>query len=58
MVIGMVLFKNNPELRFWDEGWVDVAYTWHHNCKGYTGAGMSFGQGMVMSYSWVQFCLG
>ena len=26
----------------------------HHDCKGHTGAGMSLGQGMAMSYSWKQ----
>ena len=34
--------------------WVDAAYAVHHDCKGHTGAGMSFGQGMAMSYSWKQ----
>ncbi len=32
--------------------WVNAAYAVHHNCRGNTGAGMSFGQGMAMSYSW------
>ncbi len=32
--------------------WVDTAYTVHDDCRGHTGAGMSFGQGMVLSYSW------
>ena len=32
--------------------WVDAAYTVHNNCWGHTGAGMSFGQGMALSYSW------
>jgi hypothetical protein len=31
--------------------WVDMAYAFHDKCRGHTGAGMSFGQGMVMSYS-------
>jgi hypothetical protein len=34
--------------------WVDAAYTVHNNCWGHTGAGMSFGQGMALSYSWKQ----
>ncbi len=34
--------------------WVDAAYAVHHNCKGHTGAGMSLGRGMAMSYSWKQ----
>jgi hypothetical protein len=32
-------------------GWVDAAYAVHHNCRGHTGAGMSFRQGMAMIYS-------
>jgi hypothetical protein len=34
--------------------WVDTAYAMHNNCWGHTGAGMSFGQGMALSYSWKQ----
>jgi hypothetical protein len=32
--------------------WVDAAYAIHHDSRGHTGAGMSFKQGMAMSYSW------
>jgi hypothetical protein len=32
--------------------WVDAAYAVHDDCRGHTGAGMSFGQGMALSYSW------
>jgi hypothetical protein len=32
--------------------WVDAAYAVHDNFRGHTGAGMSFGQGMALSYSW------
>jgi hypothetical protein len=32
--------------------WVEAVYAVHDNCRGHTGAGMSFGQGVVMSYSW------
>jgi hypothetical protein len=32
--------------------WVDAAYAFHHDYRGHTGAGMSFGQRMAMSYSW------
>ena len=32
--------------------WVDSAYAVHNDCRGHTGAGMSFGQGMTLSYSW------
>jgi hypothetical protein len=34
--------------------WVDAAYAIHHDCKGLICAGMSFGQGMALSYSWKQ----
>jgi hypothetical protein len=34
--------------------WVDAAYAVHHDCKGHTGAGISLGAGMVLSYSWKQ----
>ena len=49
----LVLSADSLTLSRW---WVDVAYAYavHHNCKGHTGAGMSFGQGMAMSYSWKQ----
>ncbi len=33
---------------------MDAAHTVDHDCKGHTGAGMSFGQGMALSYSWKQ----
>jgi hypothetical protein len=31
--------------------WVDAAYAIHHDCNAHTGAVMSFGQGMALSYS-------
>ena len=34
--------------------WVDTAYAVHTNCRSHTGAGMSLGHGMAMSYSWKQ----
>ena len=34
--------------------WVHTAYAIHDACRGHTGAGMSFGQGMSLSYSWKQ----
>ncbi len=34
--------------------WVDAVYAVHDNCWGHTGVGMSFGQGMALSYSWKQ----
>jgi hypothetical protein len=33
---------------------MNAAYAVHHNCKGHTGVGMSFGQGIALSYSWKQ----
>jgi hypothetical protein len=45
----LVLSADSLTLSRW---WVDAAYAVHHNCKGHTGAGMSFGQGMACSYSW------
>ncbi len=47
----LILSTNLLTLLQW---WVDVAYAIHNNWQGPTGAGMSFGQGMVMSYSWKQ----
>ena len=47
----LVLSADSLTLSRW---WVDAAYAVHHDCKGHTGAGMSFGQGMAMSYSWKQ----
>jgi hypothetical protein len=32
--------------------WVDASFAVHEDMKGHTGAGMSFGQGMVLGYSW------
>jgi hypothetical protein len=34
--------------------WVDVVYEVYDDCRGHTGAGMSLGQGMALSYSWKQ----
>jgi hypothetical protein len=45
----LVLSADSLTLSRW---WVDAAYAVHHDCKGHTGAGMSFGQGMACSYSW------
>jgi hypothetical protein len=44
----LILSADSLMLSCW---WVDAAYAVHHNCKGHTGSGMSFGQGMAMSYS-------
>jgi hypothetical protein len=45
----LVLLVDSLTLSCW---WVDAAYAVHSNMKGHTGAGMSFGQGMALSYSW------
>jgi hypothetical protein len=47
----LILSADSLTLARW---WVDAAYAVHADCKGHTGAGMSFGQGMAMSYSWKQ----
>jgi hypothetical protein len=47
----LILSADSLTLSRW---WVDAAYAVHHDCKGHTGAGMSFGQGLAMSYSWKQ----
>ncbi len=31
-----------------------AAYAVHKDCRGHTGAGISFGQGIALSYSWKQ----
>ena len=49
MHMPLILSADSMTLPRW---WVDGAYAVHHDCKGHTGAGMSFGRGMVMSYSW------
>ncbi len=45
----LVLLADLLTLSWW---WVVAAYAVHHDCRGHMGAGMSFGQGMAMSYSW------
>ena len=47
----LILSADSLTLSRW---WVDAAYAVHNNCWGHTGAGagMSFGQGMALSYSW------
>jgi hypothetical protein len=47
----LILSTDSLTLSRW---WVNAAYAIHHDCRGHTGAGMSFGQGMAMSYSWKQ----
>ena len=45
----LVLGADSLTTAWW---WVDASYSVHGDCKGHTGAGMSFGQGMPLSYSW------
>jgi hypothetical protein len=47
----LVLLADSLTLSSW---WEDVAYAVHNDCRGHTGAGMSLGQGMALSYSWKQ----
>ncbi len=47
----LILLADSLMLSQW---WVDAAYAVHNDCWGHTGAGMSFGQGMALSYSWKQ----
>jgi hypothetical protein len=47
----LVLAADSLTLSWW---WVDAAYAVHHDHKGHTGTGMSFRQGMALSYSWKQ----
>jgi hypothetical protein len=47
----LVLLADSLPLSGW---WVDAAYAFHDDCRGHTGAGMSLGQGMALSYSWKQ----
>ncbi len=44
----LILSADSLTLSRW---WVDAAYAMHDDCRGHTGAGMSFGQGMTLSYS-------
>jgi hypothetical protein len=45
----LILLADSLTLSRW---WVDAAYAVHNDYRGHTGAGMSFGQGMALSYSW------
>jgi len=45
----LILLADSLTLSRW---WVDAVYAVHDNCLGNTGTGMSFGQGMALSYSW------
>jgi hypothetical protein len=47
----LILSADSLTLSRW---WVDAAYAVHDNWRGQTGARMSFGQGIALSYSWKQ----
>jgi hypothetical protein len=47
----LVLLADSLTLSRW---WVDAACMVHGDCREHTGAGMSLGQGMALSYSWKQ----
>ncbi len=47
----LILSADSLTMAHW---WVDAAYAVHDDCRGHTGAGMSLGQGMALSYSWKQ----
>ncbi len=47
----LILYTDSLTLSRW---WVDATYAVHDDCRGHTGVGMSFGQGMSLSYSWKQ----
>ena len=49
MPLTLILSADSLTLSRW---WVDAAYAVHDNWRGHTGAGMSFGQGKALSYSW------
>jgi hypothetical protein len=44
----LILSADSLTLAQW---WVDIAYAVYHDCKSHTGAGMSLGTGVVLSYS-------
>ena len=47
----LILSADSLRLSRW---WVDATYAVHDNCRGHNRVGMSFGQGMALSYSWKQ----
>ena len=47
----LILLADSLTLSQWG---VDTAYAMHGSCCGHAGAGMSFGQGMALGYSWKQ----
>ena len=44
----LILSADSMTLPKW---WIDAAYAVHHDCKGQTGAMVSFGSGMALSFS-------
>jgi len=49
MHMPLILSADSLTLSRWK---VDAMYAVHDDCHGHTGVGMSFGQGMALSYSW------
>ena len=47
----LILSADSLTLSRW---WVDAVFAVHYDCWGHTGAGISFCQGMALSYSWKQ----
>ena len=47
----LILLVDSLTLSRW---WMDAACAVHDDCRGHTGAEMSFDQGMALSYSWKQ----
>jgi hypothetical protein len=47
----LILLADSLMLSRW---WMDAACAVHDDCRGHTGAEMSFDQGMALSYSWKQ----
>jgi hypothetical protein len=45
--MSLILLADSLTLSQWS---VHAAYAIHHDCEGNTGVGMSFGQGMALSY--------
>jgi hypothetical protein len=47
--MSLILLADLLTLSQW---WIDAVYAVHNDCWRHTGVGMSFGQGMALSYSW------
>ena len=51
MHMSLILLVDSLTLSRW---WVDAVYAVHDDSRGHTGAGMSLGQKMALTYSWKQ----